>query len=206
MIQFFKVTGARWATRLARTLLVQLRGVGAEGADNAAEPVDDVEVLQPMGLRAGPVLRGSLEVVGVELGDERIALFLIDKSRQGGAVEPEAGGTILHSLAAQACMVYCRASGRLEITAAPGQDVAITTSGAGAVSLTTGGGDVHVNASGGNVVFNGGSIPVAKEGSATTGHTHAFALTAGPYAVAGTIAVATDTIATGAGSPTVKVP
>jgi hypothetical protein len=48
----------------------------------------------------------------------------------------------------------------------------------------------------------GGSTPVAKEGSATAGHTHTG--TAGPYPVV--LAPATDAIAAGAGSPNVKVP
>lgn len=59
------------------------------------------------------------------------------------------------------------------------------------------------------VVFNQGSTPVAKEGSATAGHAHTvtFALTAGPYPVAGTITVQsnTDTIASGEGAQDVLV-
>lgn len=64
----------------------------------------------------------------------------------------------------------------------------------------------------GDVILNGGTSPVAHEGSGTTGHAHSYALTAGPYAVTGTVGnVATgntdmDTIATGQGSQTVKVP
>jgi hypothetical protein len=54
--------------------------------------------------------------------------------------------------------------------------------------------------------LNSGSTPVAKEGSSTTGHTHTITGTAGPYPIAATAAVATDTIATGAGSSTVLVP
>jgi hypothetical protein len=52
------------------------------------------------------------------------------------------------------------------------------------------------------IKLNGGGTPVAKEGSITSGHTHTG--TAGPYPV--TLAPATDTIATGAGSPSIKVP
>lgn len=66
-------------------------------------------------------------------------------------------------------------------------------------------GDIEVSAAG-NVVVNGGSTPVAKEGSATTGHTHTLTGTAGPFPIVGTAILATDSIATGAGSSTVKVP
>ena len=74
---------------------------------------------------------------------------------------------------------------------------------------------IEVSANGGQVVFNGGSTPVAKEGSATTGHTHGpgslqvvipFGPAAGTYPVTGASASATDTIANGAGSQNIKVP
>lgn len=61
-----------------------------------------------------------------------------------------------------------------------------------------------------SIVFNGGSTPVAKEGSATTGHVHSVVGTAGPYPIIlttpGVTGSATDTIATGAGSSSIKVP
>lgn len=66
-------------------------------------------------------------------------------------------------------------------------------------------GDIEITASG-DVKFNGGSTPVAKEGSGTTGHQHTLAGTAGPYPLSGTAAMTTDSIATGAGSSEVKVP
>lgn len=58
----------------------------------------------------------------------------------------------------------------------------------------------------GDVTFKGGTTPVAKEGSSTTGHVHTLTGTAGPYSIVGTAITQTDTIATGAGSPNVKVP
>lgn len=74
---------------------------------------------------------------------------------------------------------------------------------------------IEISANGGVVTFNGGSTPVAKEGSATTGHTHGpgglqvvipTGSSAGTYAVTGVSGSATDTIATGAGSQNIKVP
>lgn len=50
------------------------------------------------------------------------------------------------------------------------------------------------------------ATPVAKEGSATTGHSHTIVGTAGPYPIVATINPSTDTIAVGAGSQNVKVP
>lgn len=66
--------------------------------------------------------------------------------------------------------------------------------------------DGKVTVDGVQIVFKGGSTPVAKEGSSTTGHSHTLIGTAGPYPIVGTAVTTTDTIATGAGSPNVKVP
>lgn len=125
MIEFMKVTLAAWGTR-ASTLVAQLRGAGEEGDDDAAEAFDGVEVAQPMGLRAKPVQRASLEGVVVEIGDERYVLCLVDKSRQTGAVEPETGGTTLYSLAEPSAVFYARASGDLEVTPKTGRDTILS--------------------------------------------------------------------------------
>lgn len=125
MIEFFKITLASWGTR-ASTLVAQLRGAGEEGDDDSAEALDGVEVAQPMGLRARPVQRASLEGVVVEIGDERYVLCLIDKSRQVGAVEPEAGGALVHSLAEPSAVFYARASGDLEVTPKAGRDTVLS--------------------------------------------------------------------------------
>lgn len=58
----------------------------------------------------------------------------------------------------------------------------------------------------GSIEVNGGTTPVAKEGSSTTGHTHTLTGTAGPYPLSGSALTSTDSIASGAGSSTVKVP
>ena len=128
-MMFYRVTLASWATRV-RALLVQLRG-----ADGAAIPGDGVEVLQPMGLRARPVVRATTEAAVLELANgERIA-FVIDKARDTGAVEPEAGGVALSGLAAPSATVYIRANGDVEITAASGRNVVVNAAGAGEVRL-----------------------------------------------------------------------
>lgn len=179
MMDRFRVTLARWASNV-HALLVQGRAAGDI-------PADDVEVYQPQGLRAVPVPRAETEALVVELANgERLAL-LIDKRRDAGAVVPEAGETQVHCLARPASVIRWRASGAIEITPLAGQDV----------------------------VLAGGSTPVAKEGSATAGHTHGpgnlqIVIPSGPaagtYAVTGATGSATDTIASGAGSPRIKVP
>lgn len=116
---FFRVTLASWASRV-RALLVQLRG-----PDGAAIPGDGVEVVQPMGLRARPVVRASTEALVLELPNGERLAFVIDKARDEGAVEPEAGETQLHGLASQSAVVRIRASGAVEITAASGQPVTL---------------------------------------------------------------------------------
>jgi hypothetical protein len=67
----------------------------------------------------------------------------------------------------------------------------------------------ELNFNGATIKLHGGGTagtPVAKEHSATEGHTHTITGTAGPYPIIATIALATDRIATGEGSANVKVP
>jgi hypothetical protein len=69
------------------------------------------------------VLRDSLEALAVEYGDERVALFLVDKGRRVGAVEPETGAVTLHGLAEESAVVYIRASGDIEVLPKTGAKV-----------------------------------------------------------------------------------
>lgn len=117
MISMATVHLASWANRV-RTLLVQLRGPGGQ-------PEDAAEAYQPMGLRARPFVRATTEAMVLELPNGGRIAFVIDKARDAGAVEPEAGETQLHGLAAQSAVVRIRASGAIEITAASGQMVTL---------------------------------------------------------------------------------
>lgn len=79
----------------------------------------------------------------------------------------------------------------------------------GEVAVYTDEGDSIVIRRGGTIELNAGgtaATPVAKEGSATTGHQHTLTGTAGPFPIVGTAVSTTDTIATGAGSQNVLVP
>lgn len=80
MIEFFKLTLAALGGA-ARTVVAQVRGAGAEGADDDAEPLDGVELVQPYGLFAWPVPSATAEVVGVRVGDEVVGLGALDKGR-----------------------------------------------------------------------------------------------------------------------------
>jgi hypothetical protein len=79
MLEFFKVTQTALGTA-ARVVLAQLRGVGQEGADNTAEPVDQAEVLHHVGFAARPKLSEKTEAVVVRVGDEVLVLAILDKS------------------------------------------------------------------------------------------------------------------------------
>ena len=184
-IDAFKVLSLTTSTT-RRVLTAQCAGRGAEGDDDGAERFDGVEVAQPAGLMASPALTATTEALAVRRGDELIALFLIDK---GATVQALAAGeTKLHGVNATnaATVVHIRASGAIDITSANNGAINISAHGTG------------------DVVVNAGTKKVAVVGDVTTGHTHAFAMTAGPYPVTGTITSATDTIALSAGSPRFK--
>lgn len=180
MFERVAISLTRWATRTTRELLAQLRAAGAEG--DPGEEQDDMEVVQPMGIRVRPVQRASLEGLAVDWGDRRVVLVLVDKSREAGAVEPEEGETQLHGLAQESAVVRIRASGDIEITPASGRDVILAGGSLGvarssdAVQTTLG-------------ALAAGGLTAPPGGGPCT-------LTAGPITLSGTI--------TGAGAPHVK--
>lgn len=179
MIEFAKVLALSAGARV-RTLLAQLRANGTDGQDDDAEPMDGVEVVQPHGLAARPAISDTLEAVYVRVGDEFVCIGILDKGAAALSPALEENETRLFSLAG--AYLRLRGDGSADLVTASGK----------AIRLGAAGGTANK--------------PVAHEGSGTTGHTHTFALTAGPYTVAGTINSATDSIATGQGSANVLVP
>ncbi|MDO9016549.1 MAG: hypothetical protein Q8S73_26570 [Deltaproteobacteria bacterium] len=130
-MMFYAVKLAQWATRV-RALLVQLEGAPADGRPI---PAPSVEVVQPLGLRANPVVRESTEALVFELANGQRVAFVVDKVRQTGGVEPETGGVALVGDAAPATTIYLRASGDIEVTSASGRNVVVNAPGAGEVRL-----------------------------------------------------------------------
>jgi len=178
-IDAFKVLSLATSTT-RRVLTAQCAGVGSEGADDAAERFDGVEVAQPAGLMASPALTATTEALAVRRGDELIALFLIDK---GAAVQALAAGeTKLHGVNGTnaATVVHIRADGSMDITSANNGAINISAHGTG------------------DVVVNGGTKRVAREEDALNVGT--LVATAGPYPVLFTYVAGT------AGAPAVAPP
>lgn len=121
----FKVTATRLGQN-ARALLVQLRGVGSEGDDDGAEPYDDSEVRQPLGLFARPVLTPTLQAFAVRLGHQIKTLFLTDKG-QAPFTDVDEGETRTYGVANPAARVRHRADGttNVESDTAHGKDVVL---------------------------------------------------------------------------------
>jgi hypothetical protein len=179
MLEFMRVTMLAAGAR-TRALLATLRGAGATGQDDDAEPGDRAEVLFPFGLIARPQITDTLEAL-VLRGEEFVATLLNDKGAAALAPTLEEKETRVYNL--EGAYVRLRADGSADLVTASGR----------AIRLGAAGGTANK--------------PVAHEGSGTTGHTHtAGGYTAGPYAVAGTSASASDTIAAGEGSARVLVP
>lgn len=123
-MRFPSVQLLSWGSRV-RVLLAQLRTPLAPGAPEI--PGEAVEVWQPPGLRARPVVRQSTEALEIEAPNgERVAL-VVDKGRDEGAVEPEDGGAALVGVspASAATTIYLRADGTIEVTAAAGKKVVV---------------------------------------------------------------------------------
>lgn len=97
----------------SRTVTAQLRLVGSEGADNAAEPVDGAEVVQPLGLISRPQITATTEAAYVRVGDEIIVLGILDKG--AFPLDVEEGETRLYGAKDSAARVRCRKDGSLNV-------------------------------------------------------------------------------------------
>lgn len=161
-LEFVKVTSVAVSTS-TRAVTMQAAGAGAEGDDNDAERFDEVEVVQPLGVFASPILTDTTQAVAVRHGDELVALFIVDKGRSAQAIE--SGETRLYGAGTnnQTTVIRLRASGAIEITSANNGAINITANGTG------------------DVVVNGGTKRVAREEDALNVGT--LVATAGPYPV-----------------------
>lgn len=144
MLRFLKVTRARLGQR-ARTLMLQVRGYGSEGADDdeSTERQDDVELVQPLGLMARAVIASGLEVLAAEIGDQTVGLALLNKALS--VLSLEDGETRLYGAKESTCHVRLRADGSIDVEAKSNTSIRITASGTG------------------EVVLNGGSLKVARD-------------------------------------------
>lgn len=133
-----------------RVATIQMTGAGAAGDDEHAEVVDACEVVQPLGLMASPALGADTEALVARLGDNPVALAIVDKSRP--AQDVEAGETRLYGAGDSnaAANTRIRASGAVEVNAVENQNVAVNVSGTG------------------DVVLDGGSLKVARVTDAVT--------------------------------------
>lgn len=193
-IEFVRVTTAA-ASSDTRALTLQAAAAGAEGDENASERFDGVEVCQPLGLMASPTITATTEAVCVRRGDELVALVLIDKG--GAAQSVEAGETRLYGSGSSnaTAVIRIRADGAVEITAKSGQDIRITTAGAGNVEVTSAAG-VSVTSGTGDITLNSGVLKVAR---ATDSVNETVGMASWMFAVA----TAINTLAPGSVTPTV---
>ena len=95
-LDLFRVVGAAVAGTANRVHL-QVRGLGQDGDDEGSEPIDNVHLIQPLGLFARAVVARSLRVIGWRRGDEVAAIGAWNK---GIAQNPDvdAGETRVYSV------------------------------------------------------------------------------------------------------------
>ncbi len=148
MIRFAKIASTVLGSR-ARTLIAKAIGLGDEGADDDAEQLDDIEVLQPLGVFARPAVTSKLEALLFELGEEVVAAFFTDKGKPR-FTDAEEGETRIYSAADASCRVRLRADGSIDIEATSNKNIRITATG------------------GANIVLNGGTLDVARKTDAVS--------------------------------------
>jgi hypothetical protein len=116
-IEFGKVLGVTVSGN-SRATTLQLAATGQEGDDDGAERIDAVEVLQPAGLMAAPSLSATAEAAFIRIGDQVVALALIDKGASSQSVE--AGEVRLYGPGSSnaSATIRIRADGSIEIVSA----------------------------------------------------------------------------------------
>ena len=137
LLDFVKVSRLTVST-VRRVTTAQITGAGAEGAGATAETVSSCEVIQPLGLMAYPTLGTGTEALIARIGDNPVALALIDKTRTAQAVE--AGGVKMYGPGDgnAAAVVYIRASGAIEVTSVTNTNITIVAGGTGVVVMQNG--------------------------------------------------------------------
>ena len=117
MIEFGKVLRVTVSGN-SRATTLQIAATGQEGDDEGAERIDAVEVLQPAGLMAAPSLSPTAEAAFIRLGDQVVALALLDKGASSQSVE--AGEVRLYGPGSSnaSATIRIRANGSIEIVSA----------------------------------------------------------------------------------------
>lgn len=117
MIEFGKILGIAVSGE-SRATTLQIAATGQEGDDEGAERIDAVEVLQPAGLMAAPALSPTAEAAFIRLGDQVVALALLDKGATTQSVE--AGEVRLYGPGSSnaSATIRIRANGSIEILSA----------------------------------------------------------------------------------------
>jgi hypothetical protein len=117
MIEFGKVLGVT-VSGDSRATTLQIAATGQEGDDDGAERIDAVEVLQPAGLMAAPSLSSTAEAAFIRIGDQVVALALLDKGASSQSVE--AGEVRLYGPGSSnaSATIRIRADGSIEIVSA----------------------------------------------------------------------------------------
>jgi hypothetical protein len=117
MIEFGKVLGVTVSGN-SRATTLQIAATGQEGDDDGAERIDAVEVMQPAGLMAAPSLSATAEAAFIRIGDQAVALALLDKGASSQSVE--AGEVRLYGPGSSnaSATIRIRANGSIEIVSA----------------------------------------------------------------------------------------
>lgn len=160
-LSFARVLTAEASTS-TRCVTVQVAASGDEGDTNEdTERGDAVEVLQPLGLLAVPTVTSTTQAPFMRVGDQMVALGIIDKGAAAQSVEAQETRIYGAGSDNATANVRLRASGAVEVNAKANANVALNVDGSG------------------DVVLDGGSLKVARvTDTVTAGATMATWITA----------------------------
>jgi hypothetical protein len=142
MLDFFRVTATSLGTSV-RVILATLRGMGSEGDDDNAEPVDNAQWMQPLGLMSRPKIPSSgnkITALVFRDGDEVHIFHVWDKSQATlQASDVDEGDTVLYSHGQPTCTLKLDKNGGITASVKSGQAFTVNGTNSATVVIDTNG-------------------------------------------------------------------
>ena len=137
-LSFARVLTAEASTS-TRCVTVQVAASGDEGDTNEdTERGDAVEVLQPLGLLAVPTVTSTTQAPFMRVGDQMVALGIIDKGAAAQSVEAQETRLYGAGSGNATANVRIRASGAVEVNSKTNTNITLTAGGTGVVTMQDG--------------------------------------------------------------------
>jgi len=158
-MEFFRLIKTRLG-EAKRVILAQLKGIGTDSDLEDSEPVDDAEIVFPLGLVSRPYPTSETEALVIRDGDEIVCLGVLDKGRS--VIDLEIGETRLYGANTETSFLSILSDGEVNLEATDNQPLSAHSGTSG--MYLDGTGNVEINKFGESktIKFHHGDLGVAR--------------------------------------------